>query len=78
MKKISCVVFLVFSLSSCARYGSSGENVFMLSHNAPKLIVPPPLTDACISNFYDLPPQEEDPSISPLPPIGHDVETDSD
>lgn len=77
MKKLSCVVLLMVALTGCARFGSTGEHVFMLSHNAPKLIVPPPLSDACISNFYDLPPQEEDPSISPLPPIGPVVESDS-
>ncbi|MBA2649245.1 MAG: hypothetical protein H0U75_06530 [Legionella sp.] len=76
MKKLSCVVWMMLILSGCARFSTNGEKIFVHSHNAPKLVVPPPLTCEYISDLYDLPPQDEDPTVSVLPPIGAHAQSD--
>lgn len=69
MKKLSVIVLASLMLTACAdRYTSNGENLYLQSHNGPKLVVPPPLTSTNISNFYDLPVQNQDPRVSIAPP----------
>lgn len=71
MKKLSCVVLATLVLSACAnRYSSSGDNLYLQSRNGVKINVPsPPLTNANISNFYDLPAQTQDARVSIVPPV---------
>ncbi|KTD31012.1 hypothetical protein Lmor_3119 [Legionella moravica] len=73
MKKLSFIVLATLALSACnSRYSSNGENVYLHSHNGTKIVVPPPLTNANISNFYDLPSQNQDAQVSIAPP-GEDI-----
>ena len=69
VKKLSCVFAIVLALSACSvRYSSNGENVYLKSKNWEHLKVPSPLTRANISDFYNLPPQNQDARVSNTPP----------
>ncbi len=68
MKKLSYVVLCALALSACSRYASNGESVYLQSKNGVKLDVPHPLTSANMSNFYDLPAQNQDARVSIAPP----------
>lgn len=69
MRKIGCMVVLSLLLSACsAQYTSNGEQLYLKSRNGVNLVVPPPLTSANISHFYDLPSQNQDAKISIEPP----------
>ena len=70
MKEVKLIVVLSLLLAGCsAQYTSSkGEQKYMQSRNGPKIVVPPPLTSANISDFYDLPPQNQDARVSVVPP----------
>ena len=73
MKKLSFLVLATLALSACnSRYSSNGENLYLQSRNGVKIEVPPPLTSANISNFYNLPPQNQNAKVSIAPP-GEDV-----
>lgn len=75
MKKLSFIILATLALSACnSRYSSHGESVYLQSRNGTKIVVPPPLTNANISNFYDLPPQSQDARVSIAPP-GEDITT---
>lgn len=67
MKKLSFIVVVL--LSSCSRYATNGESLYLVSHNGPTLEVPSPLTRANISNFYDLPQQNQNARVSITPPV---------
>lgn len=70
MKKLSFIILATLILAACsARYSSNGENLYMKSRNGEKIEVPPPLTKANISNFYDLPPQNQSAQVSIVPPM---------
>lgn len=70
MKKLSFIVGAVLVLSACSgRYASNGENLYLKSRNGEKLDVPPPLTRANISDFYNLPPQNQNAQVSIAPPM---------
>ena len=70
MKKLGFVVLATLVLSACSsRYSSNGENLYLQSRNGVKLEVPPPLTKAYLSNFYDLPSQNQNARVSIAPPI---------
>lgn len=69
VKKLSVIVFAVLALPACSNYSSNGENVYLQSRNGVKLEVPPPLTSANISHFYDLPVQDKPAKVSIAPPI---------
>lgn len=68
MKKLSCVVLSVLALSACSRYATNGEGSYLRSKNGAKIEVPRPLTDSNISDFYDLPAQDQDARVSIAPP----------
>lgn len=69
MKKISCIICAALILTACSgRYSSNGEHLYLKSRNGEKLEVPPPMTRANISDFYNLPPQNEDARVSITPP----------
>ena len=75
MKKLSFVVLTALALSACnSRYSNNSENLYLQSHNGVKLEVPPPLTSANISNFYDLPAQNQDPRVN-IAPLGEEIIT---
>ncbi|MFJ1269756.1 hypothetical protein ACD661_14420 [Legionella lytica] len=69
MKKLSFIVCSLLVLTACSgRYSSNGENLYLKSRNGVNLVVPPPLTKENISDFYNLPPQNQDAKISIAPP----------
>ena len=68
MKKLTFIA-LCFVLVGCSKYSSNGENLYLQSRNGTKIVVPPPLTSSNISNFYDLPEQNQDPKVSIDPPL---------
>lgn len=70
MKKLGFVLLATLALSACSsRYSSNGENLYLQSRNGVKLEVPPPLTSANLSSFYDLPPQNQSARVSIAPPV---------
>ncbi|KTD80515.1 hypothetical protein [Legionella waltersii] len=70
MRNLLLIVLSAVLLTGCnSRYSSSGENLYLQSRNGAKLVVPPPLTSSNLSNFYDLPPQDEPAKVSIAPPV---------
>lgn len=64
------LVLSALLLTACnTRYSSNGETLYLQSRNGEKLVVPPPLTSSNLSNFYDLPPQNEPARVSIAPPV---------
>jgi len=64
VKKLIYVVFALLALSACTRYSSSGEKLYLDSRNGVKIQVPYPLTIENMTNFYDLPPQNQNAQVS--------------
>jgi uncharacterized lipoprotein len=54
VKKLLCIG-VCFVLSSCSSLSLRGDNLYKNSVNGPNIQVPPPLSQAEISHFYDLP-----------------------
>ena len=70
MKKVGLLMVLSLLLTACtAQYTSNGEQHYLKSRNGAKLVVPPSLSAANISDFYDLPPQPHDARVSIKPPV---------
>jgi uncharacterized lipoprotein len=70
VKKLGFIVLATLALSACtSRYTSNGDHLYLQSRNGEKIVVPRPLTSAYISNFYDLPPQNQDARVSIAPPV---------
>ena len=68
MKQMIIGAAAIFLLASCtAQYTSNGEQHYLQSKNGPTLVVPKPLTSANLSNFYDLPPQNQDARVDIKP-----------
>ena len=71
MRRVGCIIGLSLFLSACGSYyASNGENHYLSSRNGAMLVVPPPLTKSNISDFYDLPPQNQAANVSIVPPAG--------
>ena len=69
MNKRCLLVLLPCLLAGCAgQYTSNGEQHYMQSKNGRDLVVPPPLSGANISHFYDLPAQTQNAKVSIIPP----------
>lgn len=69
MKNNRWVFLTFFLLTACSSdFLSQGKEAYLFSRNAPNLQVPPPLTDANISHFYDLPDQNQKTYRSIVPP----------
>lgn len=68
MNKWVTVVIMAVILSACSRYASNGEHLYLGSRNGQPIIVPPPLTSGNISHLYDLPPQNQNATVSIVPP----------
>lgn len=57
-------------LAGCsAQYTSNGEQQYVHSRNGVLMVVPPPLTRSNISDFYDLPPQNQNAEVTITPPM---------
>ena len=70
MKKIGMLMGFSVLLTACsAQYTSNGEQRYLKSRNGVNLVIPPPLTSANNSHFYDLPPQNQDAQVSIEPPV---------
>lgn len=70
MKKISFLLLAPCLLSACAQLLSIGEKDYLHSKNGPSITIQPPLTDANVSHFYDLPAQTKPARVSIKPPTG--------
>lgn len=58
-----------FSFGCATQYGGgSGEVLYKKSQNGPRVLVPPPLTDAMLSHLYELPDVSGPTDVSILPP----------
>ena len=68
MKKLCFITCISLALFGCSRYATNGESLYLMSRNGPILEVPPPLSKANISNFYDLPQQNQNARVSIAPP----------
>lgn len=69
VRKIGYWLIAVCCLTSCAvKYASNDKAQYLLSKNGPQIEVPPPLTSANISNFYELPNPAEERKIGVTPP----------
>ena len=70
MSKLGLMMGLLLLLTACsAQYTSNGEQKYVQSRNGVGLVVPPSLSTANISNFYDLPPQNQDAKVSIVPSV---------
>ena len=69
MKKVGLVLMLSLLMAACStKYTSNGEQQYLKSRNGVNVVVPPPLTAANISHFYDLPSQDQGAQVSIEPP----------
>ncbi len=73
VKKIGLVIALVGLSTSCSvfnktEFASSDKQQYLGSRNGAPLMVRPPLTSANISDFYNLPAQNQNARISITPP----------
>lgn len=70
MSKLSVMACAVLLLSGCStQYFSNSETLYLKSRNGEKVHAPSPLTNSNISDFYDLPVQNQDARVSLVPPI---------
>lgn len=74
MKKRLSTIGLVCLLTACSafndtQYASNDKKQYLKSNNGPSIVVPPPLTSSNISNFYDLPAQNQRANVSIVPPV---------
>ena len=69
MKKVRLMMVLSVLLTGCsAQYTSNGEQQYLKSRNGVNLVVPPSLSTVNISDFYDLPSQNQDARVTVAPP----------
>lgn len=69
MKKVRLMMVLPVLLTGCsAQYTSNGEQLYLQSKNGVNLVILKPLTTENISDFYVLPPQNQDARVSVVPP----------
>lgn len=68
MKKLGIMVLPLLLTACSAQYTSNGEQQYLQSKNGARLVVPPSLSTANISDFYDLPSQSQDAKVSITPP----------
>ena len=66
---ICCHLLCCCSLLSSDEFSSNYKQAYLHSKNGQYLVIPPPLTDANVSNFYQLPNQTKLAKISIKPPI---------
>lgn len=68
MKKIVVIGLSILACGCSSRYASNGEHLYLNSRSGATLVVPPPLTEANISHFYDLPRQDQKAEVDIVPP----------
>ena len=76
LKKISIVLMVLSTLTGCgllpsAEFSSNDKHEYLHSKNGKNIVVNPPLTDANMSDFYQLPNQTKPAKISIKPPVIH-------
>lgn len=71
LKKLCCSFVLIGLLGGCtSQFATNGEKLYMYSKNGPGVNIPPPLTDANISPFYNLPTRDNrNLGVSIAPPV---------
>lgn len=63
------ISLIVLFITGCSSYfATNGEQRYLMSNNGPGIKTVPPLTDANVSHFYDLPQQTHIAKINILPP----------
>ena len=69
VKKAVLVCVSMLCLTACSsQYSTNDKQQYLASRNGPVLQTPPPLTNANLSGFYDLPPPETGTKVSLAPP----------
>jgi uncharacterized lipoprotein len=67
--KVGLAILCVCCLAGCtSNYSSSDKQQYLASRNGETLVIPPPLTNANVSGFYDLPSPEGPSKVSVTPP----------
>lgn len=69
MKKIGFFLVSVVFLAACSQFSSNGDKHYMQAKNGANLKVLPPLNESNISHFYDLPAQNQNPTVNIKPPV---------
>lgn len=69
MKWFVLSVIAIFCTACTAHYSTNSKLEYLKSRNGPELQVSPPLTKDNLSQFYTLPPQEQNAQIGVEPPI---------
>jgi len=68
-KRCLLVILPLLLAGGCGgQYTSNGEQHYMQSKNGRDPVIPPPLSGANISHFYDLPSQNQNAKVSIIPP----------
>ncbi len=69
MKKLLWGLVLCGLLVGCSgKYATNDKQQYLESRNGSPLVVPPPLTRANMSSFYELPTPEGERKVSIVPP----------
>ncbi|MBA2657959.1 MAG: hypothetical protein H0U70_13395 [Tatlockia sp.] len=68
MIKFCFLLSSILLMTACSQFDSNGDKFYLKSKNGSRVVVPPPLTNANISHFYDLPLQTKDPVVNIAPP----------
>lgn len=70
MNKFFFGIIILCSLTACnSKFASNGEKKYLSNRNGDLLVVPPPLTNANISHYYDLSEPKGNPEITIVPPV---------
>ena len=74
MKKLGFILVVAGLLPACSvfnptDYASNDKQQYLKSTNGAQLVVPPPLTTSNISDFYSLPAQNQNATVSITPPV---------
>ena len=77
VKKLLCIGCCIV-LSACTNLSMQGERLYQHSVNGPNLVVNPPLSQAEISHFYDLPSVGSTGPVNTTPPNMKVVEDETE
>lgn len=74
VKKLGFILGAASLMTACSvfnssEYASNNKEQYLKSHNGAQLVVPPPLTTSNISDFYNLPVQNQNAKVSITPPV---------
>lgn len=68
MKKLGVILMSLLVMGCQTQYASNNREQYLNSKNGKNLVIPPPLSSALISHFYDLPQPPGNPIVSIKPP----------